>query len=164
MKANERENFLNRHIVTSLEKEFSEGRSLALLKPQIRSFKVVRKSQDKLKKQQAKIDSFHSQVDMFIPRPAVPVTACPFDFKYVYKTDDGEREGTCQDWETEATFFKWKSLYGEERALTEMKSVYGEILPARGLYFAMGTHSQYPETWLINGLIQLKSSGQGSLF
>ncbi len=164
MKARERENFLNRHIVTSLDREFEEGRSLALLRPEIGAFRIVPKSNEKLKKQQAKIDAFHSQEDMFVPRPEVPVTACPYDFKYIYKTDDGDREGTCQDWETEATFFKWRNLYGEERALEEMRVVYGETLPQSGLYFAMGTHSQYPETWLINGLIQLKSSGQASLF
>jgi hypothetical protein len=29
--------------------------------------------------------------------------------------------------------------------------------------FAMGTHSQYPDTWLINGLIQMAEVGQLSL-
>lgn len=137
---------------------------MALLRPEILGFKVVAKSADKLAKQQAKIDLFHSQNDMFIPKPIVPVTACPFEFKYVYRTDDGEREGTCQDWETEATYFKWSREYGQEGAIERMKTQFGEVLPQRGLYFAMGTHSIYPETWLINGLIQLGDTSQASLF
>ena len=164
LKRGERRSFLNKHSVTSLIKERQEGRSLALLYPEILEFRVLRKSADKLMEQQRKIDLFHSQEDMFIPRPAIPVKACPFDFKYRYRTDDGEREGTCQDWETEATFFKWRNEYGEEKALVEMQRQFGEILPKRGLYFAMGTHSLYPETWLINGLIQLSHTDQATLF
>ncbi len=164
MKSRERPAFLNKHIVTSLNKEFSEGRSLALLAPEILEFKITKKSVDKLGQQQRDIDLFHAQSDMFIPRPAVPVTACPFEFKYRYRTEDGEREGTCQDWETEATFFNWRNEYGEAKALTEMQIQFGERLPERGLFFAMGTHSLYPETWLINGLIQLKAPAQDTLF
>lgn len=164
MKPRERPAFANKHIVTSLNKEFSEGRSLALLAPEILEFKIAKKSGEKLIQQQREIDLFHSQADMFIPRPAIPITACPFEFKYRYRTEDGEREGTCQDWETETTFFKWRNLYGESKALIEMQKQYGELLPKRGLFFAMGTHSLYPETWLINGLIQLKAPAQDTLF
>jgi hypothetical protein len=164
MKTNERQSFLNKHIVTSLTKEFDEGRSLALLHPEILDFRVDLKSVEKLAAQQRRIDLFHSQHDMFIPRPAIPVKACPYEFKYKYRTDAGEREGTCQDWETEATFFKWRRLYDEKKVLEEMETQFGERLPKRGLYFAMGTHSQYPETWLINGLIQMSPPDQGTLF
>jgi hypothetical protein len=71
--------------------------------------------------------------------------------------------GACQDWETEATFFNWRGQYSEEQALKHMKERWGEELPAKGLLFAMGTHSQYPETWLINALIQMAEVGQLSL-
>ncbi len=164
LKAAERENFLERRIVTSLNRELGEGRSLALLKPNIREFRVDRRSEDEIAQHQAKIDAFHAQDDMFIPRPAVPVVACPYAFRYVYRTDDGDRTGTCQDWETEATFFNWRNRYGEQEAIERMRTMFGETLPQRGLYFAMGTHSRYPDVWLINGLIQLRTSGQASLF
>lgn len=155
--------FLNKKIVTSLNKELEEGRSLALLKPQILDFEINAKSSMKLLEQQNKIDSYHSQEDLFLSKPAIPVKACPYEFIYKYKTDDGERKGTCQDWETEATFFNWRRQYGEEKALIEMKTQFGERLPQKGLYFAMGTHSRWAETWLINGLIQLRDNPQGEL-
>lgn len=141
-----------------------KGLSLALLKPTIHSFHFESRPQSELDEEQARIDNFHSQDDMFIPRPAVPQKACPYSFKYKYSTDDGDRDGTCQDWETEATFFKWRNLYGEQDALNRMQHQFGEVLPVRGLYFAMGTHSRWPETWLINGLIQLRTTDQASLF
>ncbi|MCR8724745.1 hypothetical protein [Frigidibacter sp. ROC022] len=160
----ERPNLLNKQIVYSLRREQEAGRSLALLKPEIIGFKIVKKSSETLAEQQRAIDLFHSQEDMFIPRPAVPVKACPFAFKYRYRTEDGVREGTCQDWETEATFFHWRNRYGEKGALERMEDQFGSRLPQRGLYFAMGTHSLYPETWLINGLVQLDPPEQGTLF
>lgn len=156
--------FLDKLIVTSLNGQREKDLSLALLKPHIRSFQIARKPQNELDSEQARIDEFHKQDDMFIPRPAVPQRACPYSFKYKYTTDDGEREGTCQDWETEATFFNWRREYGEQNALTRMQQQFGEVLPERGLYFAMGTHSRWPDTWLINGLIQLRASDQPSLF
>ncbi len=159
----ERQSLLGKQVVHSLNREYEAGRSLALLKPEITDFVIHKKSVDKLAMQQREIDNFHAQDDMFIPRPAVPVKACPFEFQYRYRTEDGKRKGTCQDWETEATFFKWRNLYGEHNAIDKMKDQFGTRLPERGLYFAMGTHSQYPETWLINGLIQFSPSDQGSL-
>jgi hypothetical protein len=36
-----------------------------------------------------------------------------------------------------------------------MKRVFGEEYPRKGMLLAMGTHSLYPETWLINGVIRL---------
>ena len=164
MRKVDRARFLDRAIVTSLNAEYEAGRSLALLQPEIRDFRISRKGAEKLAAQQAKIDAFHAQDDMFIPRPIVPARACPYEFQYVYRTEDGDREGTCQDWETEATFFKWRNLHNEQWAIDEMRRMFGEELPERGLYFAMGTHSQYPKTWLINGLIQLQRSAQASLF
>jgi hypothetical protein len=73
------------------------------------------------------------------------------------------REGTCQDWEIEATYFNWLRTLGEERALTEMRRVFGEEYPAKGMLLAMGTHSQHPNTWLINGIIRLDDMKQLSL-
>ena len=164
MKGRERANFLDRRVVTSLNSERDSGRSLALLKPIIQRFYIEERSNAEVEAEQAKIDAFHDQADLFVPRPAVPRVACRYDFKYRYTTDDGPRDGTCQDWETTATFFNWRHQYGEAKALTYMKQKFGEELPERGLYFAMGTHSRWPDVWLINGLIQLGPIEQASLF
>ena len=67
MKSRERPAFLNKHIVTSLNKEFSEGRSLALLAPEILEFKITKKSVDKLGQQQRDIDLFHAKVTCLSP-------------------------------------------------------------------------------------------------
>ena len=101
---------------------------------------------------------------MFNTKPVLPYEPCPYNLKYRYRTKDGNREGTCQDWEIEATYYRWTKQYGSERALLEMNKVFGEEYPTKGMLLAMGTHSQHPGTWLINGVIRLDDIRQLALF
>lgn len=164
LKKSERQRFLGGIIVTSLDKERAAARSLALLKAQILEFKVERKSASDVGNEAEEFKAFHAQRDLFNTKSVIPYQPCPHRFKYRYRTEDGLREGTCQDWEVEATYFKWKKLYGEDQALKEMQRVFGEVLPSKGMLLAMGTHSLYPDTWLINGVIRLDEIEQLPLF
>lgn len=164
LKKPERQRFLARSIVTSLDNERASRRSLALLKAKILGFKIEKRSSSEMENERSRFGALHKQTDLFNAKPIIPYQPCPYRFKYRYQTDDGLREGTCQDWEIEATFFNWQRLYGEERALTEMNRVFGEEYPSKGMLLAMGTHSQYPDTWLINGVIRLDEFDQLSLF
>jgi hypothetical protein len=55
-------------------------------------------------------------------------------------------------------------LYGEKDALEKIVARFGEDLPKKGMLLAMGTHSLYPDTWLINAIIRLDEITQPSLF
>ncbi len=163
LKQKERLNFLQKLEVNSLNKVKAEGKSLALLRPRELKFLVERKSAKDLEEERAKFKSIASQADLFHTVQIIPYEPCPYLFKYNYVTDDGERTGTCQDWETDATFFNWSRHYGEQKALENMQRVFGEEYPSKGMVFAMGTHSLYPDTWLINGIIRLDEIRQMSL-
>lgn len=162
LKPAEREKFLARTIVTGLDKERIAGRSLAMLKPKIIKFWIDPKPENALSAERSQFVAAKAQADMFV-KPVLPYEPCPFLFRYGYTTDDGYREGTCQDWEIEATYFKWSRLYGEEAALKEIRKVFGEDMPSKGVLFAMGTHSRWPDTWLINGIVRLDDIRQLSL-
>jgi len=164
LKPRERQSFLGRSIVTSLNKEREAGRSLALLKPEVLEFWHEPKSADDIAAQKAKFEALHAQQDLFNTKPLIPYEPAPYSFKYRYRTDDGLREGTCQDWEIEATFFHWSKLYGETSALERMVEVFGKDYPKKGMLLAMGTHSLHPDTWLINGVIRLDEVEQPTLF
>jgi len=164
LKKSERERFLSSTIVTGLDAERQAGRSLALLKAEVIEFKSEKKDGAELRKEAEKFAALRAQPDLFNTKPIIPYEPCPYRFKYRYRTDDGLREGTCQDWEIEATFFKRARLYGEERALSEVRQVFGEEYPKKGMLLAMGTHSLYPDTWLINGVVRLDEIQQLSLF
>lgn len=163
LKKAERERFLAKSIVTSLQREREAGRSLALLKPEILEFVVEKKEASEIAEENARFEALRAQTDLFA-KQATPYQPCPYRFRYRYRTEDGERFGTCQDWETEAAFFNWSRQYGESRAVDEVRKVFGEEYPRKGMLLAMGTHSQYPDTWLINGIVRLPDIEQGSLF
>jgi hypothetical protein len=163
LKRGERERFLTKSIITSLQRERDAGRSLALLKPDIIEFIAERKSDADLDEETKRFDALRAQGDLF-SKQATPYRPCPYRFKYRYRTEDGERFGTCQDWEIEATYFNWSNQYGEPKALDELQRVFGEEYPKKGMLLAMGTHSLYPDTWLINGVIRLDDVKQSSLF
>ena len=164
LKKAERERFLANSIVTSLDKEREAERSLALLKAEILDFSAVEKSAEEIQIETAKFDALRAQPNLFNAKQIIPYKPCPYRFKYRYRTDDGKREGTCQDWEIEATFYLWAKKYGQDHALSEVTRVFGEEYPLEGMLLAMGTHSRYPDTWLINGVVRLDDVKQPTLF
>ena len=52
---------------------------------------------------------------------------------------------------------------GERKALERIYEIFGQQYPEEGMLLAMGTHSRFPETWLINGVIKFSPSGQAPL-
>lgn len=152
----ERPNLLQRTAVDSLKVEAAAERSLALLRVEVLEFKTVRRTAAQVSKEEQSRQVIRGQGDMFALSQNVNAEACPYEFKYRYRDADGEHEGTCQDWETEATFFRRRHEYqSEERALAWMRQQFGVDLPAKGIMLAMGTHRWHPGQWLINGVVQV---------
>ena len=89
---------------------------------------------------------------------------CPYKFFFSYRTSDGKsHKNFCHDWETSAAFYRQEKTYGAEGALGHLDHEYNERYPAEGIAFAMGTHSQRPEQWLLVGVLRLNEDLQGSL-
>jgi hypothetical protein len=164
LKPAERERFLSSLVTTSLDRERRKGRSLALLKARNLQFKIEKRDQAEIADEQIRFDGLRAQPDLFNTKHIIPYSPCPYKFKYKYQTDDGDREGTCQDWEIEATYFNWSKQYGEPSAIQMVQQTFGVDYPQKGMLLAMGTHSLYPETWLINGVVRLNEIQQPSLF
>ncbi len=161
LKLKEREAFLSRLEVTAINQAIAEGKTLALLRPKNPKFFIEKKPDSDIREEAEAFRACTDQGDL-LAKQLVPMEPCPYAFKYSYRTDDGERTGTCQDWETDATFFKWRKSYGEASALERMRQTFGEKYPKEGMTFAMGTHSLYPDKWLINGIIRLDEIKQMS--
>lgn len=161
-----RDSTLNRSVVSSLRREHSEGRSLALLKPDILNFWYERKSDEDFRKEQGVLDQLNAQTDLFAPEiRLLPKRACPYVFKYKYRDEDGEHTGTCQDWETEQTFFaRLRDQASEQAALDWVQQKFGDEYPRNGMALAMGTHRYRHEQWLINGVVRMNEVPQMDLF
>ena len=164
MPLKERNGFLSRVAVTSLKKEFEQGKSLALLKPEIIDFYIKKKSDDEFYKEIEIREVLKAQADLFVRQNVIPSNPCPYSFHYRYRDEDGVHDGTCQDWETEATFLRRKFESGEEQAIVWMKNMFGTVYPEKGLALAMGTHRYRADQWLINGVVRLDEESQTSLF
>lgn len=164
LRRSERERFLAAYVVPGLAPVAAAHRTLALVRPREPRFIVQKKTTAELDRERTKREALHAQSELFSVRHMVPSEPCPYRFKYAYKLDEGDREGTCQDWETEVTFLRWRRDYGEARALSEMQGVFGERYPAEGMVFAMGTHSQRPDQWLIVAVVRLNEARQAALF
>lgn len=151
----EHERFLDKAIVASTKREYAEGRSLALIRPEKPEFLWKRRSQREIDKIRQDYERLKSTSDLFGGQSVVPREAAPYDFFYRYRDEDGDHEPRCHDWEVEATFLRRRSELGEQGALDWMMSKFGEEYPNKGMILAMGTHSQRNWQWMIIGVIRL---------
>ena len=151
--------------MTSLDQELAAGRTLAMLKPEIVRFWYEKNSPELMREREGVLAHLRAQDDLFKPDLSlIPQRACPYSFKYRYRCDEGEREGTCQDWETEQTFFaRLRDQASEQAALDWMVQKFGVEYPQKGMALAMGTHPRRATQWLINGVIRLNEVPQLAL-
>ena len=160
----QRQPLLNRCLVSSLRQEAAAGRSLALLKIEVLDFWFEKRADDEVTRERQNRAVLRSQGDMFSLASEVPADTIPYRFMYRYRDADGPHTGTCQDWESEATFLKRRQELGSEKSALEwMQHKFGVEWPSKGIALAMGTHRYHPDQWLINGIIRLDESAQGRL-
>src|SRR5690606_28869260 len=106
LKQADRNPLVARCVVTSLKREREGNRSLALLRPEILDFWYEKHTAGELAERDSVLSQLQAQGDMFSPAASLlPTRTCPYSFHYRYRDDDGEHVGTCQDWETEQTYF-----------------------------------------------------------
>lgn len=159
----ERHAVASRAIVGSLETEWESGRSLALIRPENVKFMVRSLSDNELSKSRRRRAELLDQGDL-LASSIISKEPCPFAFYYEFDHALRRRTHICIDWETENTYFKWRSKYGEAEALRHMKNRWGIELPASGLAFAFGTHRvKMFRKWLLSGVIQIPLDDQASL-
>ncbi len=164
LRQSDRNPLLSRCAVSSLQKEREENRSLALLRVEILDFWYESQPLAEIQKREAALDNLRRQNDLFAPAALIPSRTCPYLFKYRYRDEDDIHVGTCQDWETEQTFFaRLRDQESEQAALDWMLHKFGDEYPRRGMALAMGTHRYRADQWLINGVIRLNEEPQLSL-
>jgi hypothetical protein len=133
-----RAQFLAGHVVSSLNAEMESGKSLALIRPRQAEFIIEKKDHLTFENERDRFRMWHDQeangLFGFLSKAAVPYEPAPFLFKYKYETVDGSREGTCQDWEIEATFLKWRRLYGEAETLKKLQGGLARTTLRRALF------------------------------
>lgn len=159
----ERPALANRAVVADIDQEYEAGRTLALIRPERPRFRITKLDATELMKEQRRRDQLVGQADLFASTILTPHVA-PYAFTYDFEHARMYRSYRCLDWELEATFFKWRDYYGEERALADIRRMWGETMPTAGIVFAMGTHRvRFFKTWILTGIIRADNLGQGAL-
>jgi hypothetical protein len=97
----------------------------------------------------------------FLDKALTALEPCPYEFRFAYESEDGKPHGNvCDDSETAAMFYNFRRRYGEAQALRLMGKAFNDEYPPKGMAFALGTHSRYPATWLLVGVIRLDKPAQ----
>ncbi len=163
MPKKERAEFLHPLIVSSTLEAANNGATLALIRPRDTVFTFKKKRPEAINKERHGYTAAASQLS-FLTQRQKPLEPCPYEFKFKYTTDDGRRhENICGDWETAAMFYRFEKISGEKDALRKMDETFNIEYPERGMVFALGAHSRYPDSWLLVGVIRLDEVDQLSL-
>lgn len=155
--------FIEKAVVGSTKRERAEGRSLALIKPEDVEFYWKTRSSEDIDNRLAAYKRLAAQPDIFGTKPLKPLPPAPYEFFYKYRDDDGWHDCRCHDWEVEQTFINWRRDYGEASTLAMMAELFGAEYPKNGMALAMGTHSSYPDVWMIIGVVKMRPTSQPSL-
>ena len=162
MPPRERAPFLAPIIVGSVTEAAQQGKTLALVRPRDIQFNWAKKSPDVIEAERRAYAAAANQASFF-DDDLKALNPCPYAFRFRYSTEDGPHENTCEDWETTAMFYSFSRLYGEEEALKLMSKTFAEEYPKKGVAFALGTHSRFPKSWLLVGVIRLDEVDQPPL-
>ncbi|HYW15470.1 MAG TPA: hypothetical protein VE891_04860 [Allosphingosinicella sp.] len=163
LRTRDRAAFLEPLVVHSTKREFAEGRSLAVVRPDDPEFFYRPRDPAAMAERRQSYKKLLASPDMFGARDLIPLEPAPFDFGYKYRDADGLHDCRCHDWEIEQTFLNWRRQYGEEETLRLMCDTFGNKYPTEGMLLAMGTHSRYPDKWMIIGVLKVSKAAQPPL-
>ena len=161
----ERARFLKQRFRESTDEAASKQESLAIIRPEKVSFFWKPKTETEISEErEAYSEAAKQRSFLEVDAELKALEPCPYKFFFKYQTADGRKhENFCHDWETSAAFHRLSKTYGAEGALDHLNKEYNERYPKAGMAFAMGTHSQRPDQWLLIGVLRLDDQAQGEL-
>ncbi|MBF0613084.1 MAG: hypothetical protein G8345_12525 [Magnetococcales bacterium] len=156
-----RSSFLNRVVVTGRQEVVERGETILMIRPKESKFSWRKKSLSELETERERYLMAVRQLTLFDEQEEMKaLNPCPYEFSFRFLDDDGWHENVCGDWEISATFYNFSKRLGEEKALVEMERIFGHEYPEKGMVFVLGTHSRYPTTWLLIGVVRLDRPGR----
>lgn len=154
--------FLNPLLRESYVDAARRGETLTLVRPKNLRFRWRRKSDAEIAGEKTSFVEAARQGSL-LDEPLRAFDPCPYHLRIGFDDAAGPHGMTCGDWETSATFFKWRKLYGEDQALARLKDTYEAEYPSKGVALAMGTVAKRPKQWLLLGIVRLDAAFQPRL-
>ncbi|MGC1784849.1 MAG: hypothetical protein WA708_20205 [Acidobacteriaceae bacterium] len=163
MPESERAHFLAPILTGSTTEAAAKGMSLTLIRPAKSVFHFKAKTAEQVAEERQAYEEAARQTSFLDPDLSA-LNPCPFAFHFDWTDADGKpHKATCDDWETAVMFYRREKTVGAKAALEDMERIFNDRYPARGMAFAMGTHSRRAEQWLLVGVLRLDRVTQMSL-
>lgn len=154
--------FLDPLLRASYVDAAQRGETLTLVRPKNLRFRWRRKSDAEIAGEKASFVEAARQGSL-LDDPLRAFEPCPYHLRIGFEDAAGPHGMTCGDWETSATFFKWRKLYGEDEALARLKDTYELEYASKGVALAMGTVAKRPKQWLLLGVVRMDAAFQPRL-
>jgi hypothetical protein len=154
--------FLDPLLRESYNDAARRGETLTLVRPKNLTFRWRRKSDAEITGEKGSFVEAARQGSL-LDEPLRAFEPCPYHLRIGFEDAAGLHGMTCGDWETSATFFKWRKLYGEEQALARLRDTYESEYSAKGVALAMGTVARRPKQWLLLGVLRMDAAFQPRL-
>ena len=107
------------------------------------------------------------QVDLFKTSPTTELEKVPYKFQYEFVCADDSCNGHtvgCTDWEMGALWRRCRTDYGDRWEEKFRQKYEREMIEKNDTHFFVGTHHQFPNTWMIVGLFYPPRTAQTNLF
>lgn len=129
--------------------------SLTLIRPTTSEFYWKERKQEELTETAKRHANITDQMSLLY-NDAQPLHQCPYSFHFRWTDEFGiEKNHTCDDWETSATFFnRRRHMKSEDLALQSMSETFNQEYPDKGMVLAFSTHSRRNWQWLLVGIIR----------
>jgi hypothetical protein len=149
-------------IAASPRAAHDAGASLAIIRPSNTRF-IARRKPDRVIESEKRAYAEASVQTGFLDKELAKFTPSPHEFAFSFQSADGSHTWRCGDWETHATYFRWRQQYGDAETVRKLSGLYNDDYPRRGMVFAIGNMAKRPQTWQLLGVIRLDESGQWDL-
>lgn len=153
LSAADRHEFLDRLFVSSAKAAAEQGKSLALIRPRNPRFIFKKKKAQAIESERQLFVNAGRQTS-FLDTDLETLQPLPYAFAFRFEDEEGQHTYTCGDWETQATFWKWRQEYGEDRALAHLSDRYNQEYSSKGVAFAIGNVLKRQHIWQLLGVVR----------
>jgi hypothetical protein len=136
-----------------------KGETLAVIRPRNTRFVSKPKPRHILAAEAEAYRAASRQRD-FLDKDLACFNPSPYEFAFHFEDADGRHTWRCGDWETHATFIKWRREHGDAEAARLLAGRYNDEYPKRGMVFAIGNIAKRQQIWQLLGVIRLDEKGQ----
>lgn len=157
-----RADFLECMLRRSAVDAAARGESLALVRPSGVQLRARERRRSDMEEELERIRERARQGSL-LDAPLSELEPSTHNFSLTFWDEAGKHTMACGDWETTATFWKWRREYGAEAAIAKLKEAYEDRYAASGMALALGTVAKRPRQWLLLGVLRLDISEQPSL-